>query len=52
MENAETDVWLDFSKDCQYIAAEKHHYLAELNSEIAKLLYYMMEHPDKFINNK
>lgn len=52
MENGETDVWLDFSKDCQYIADEKYHYLTELNGEVAKLLFYMMEHPDKFINYK
>ncbi len=51
MENAETEVWLDFAKDCKYLAEEKHEHLFFINTEVSKLLAYMIMHPEKYINN-
>src|SRR5688572_22209678 len=36
-ENAETQIWLDFSKDCEYITIEEHIDLTAKNDEIGKL---------------
>ncbi|MGN6294747.1 MAG: four helix bundle protein [Chitinophagaceae bacterium] len=47
-ENLETEIWLDFSKDCFYINNEEHTSLTLLNTEIGKLLFYMINNPDKF----
>lgn len=47
-ENIETEVWLDFSKDCFYITDEEFATLTSLNSEVGKLLFYMINNPDKF----
>ena len=47
-ENAETQVWLDFSKDLNYITAEKWQILSQKNNEIGKLIYYMLNNADKF----
>ncbi len=49
MENGETEVWLDFAKDCKYMSEDKHRQLYALNEEVAKLLAYMINHPDKFL---
>lgn len=48
-ENSETQVWLDFSLDCNYISAELHKKLSDLNDEVSKLLWYMVTHPEKFM---
>lgn len=48
-ENAETQVWLDFSKDCKYITPEEYIALSSLNDEVAKLIWYMINNPDKFL---
>jgi four helix bundle protein len=47
-ENAETQVWLDFALACKYISIEKHKNLTDKNDEVAKLLWYMINNPDKF----
>lgn len=47
-ENAETQVWLDFARDCGYLSTEKHHELSAKNDEIGKLIWYMINNPDKF----
>jgi four helix bundle protein len=47
-ENSETQVWLDFAKDCGYISDEKHIYLSAKNDEIGKLIWHMINNPDKF----
>jgi hypothetical protein len=49
MENGETEVWLDFAKDFNYLNVEKHTELYSLNVEVAKLLAYMINHPEKFL---
>ncbi len=47
-ENAETQVWLDFSNDCKYITSEEYNLLTTKNDEIGKLIWYMINNPDKF----
>ncbi len=48
-ENTETEVWLDFALDCNYISKENHLQMTLLNTEVGKLLWYMIQHPDKFL---
>jgi four helix bundle protein len=47
-ENTETQVWSDFSLECCYISSEEHKQLTSLNDEVSKLLWYMINNPDKF----
>lgn len=47
-ENGETQVWLDFSLDCGYINSTEHMQLSQLNDEVGKLIWYMINNPDKF----
>ena len=47
-ENAETQVWLDFSQDCKYITSKEYNHLSEKNDEVGKLIWYMINNPDKF----
>jgi four helix bundle protein len=48
-ENAETEVWLSFAKDCEYLTSEEFNQLTSLNEEVGKLIWYMINNPDKFI---
>lgn len=48
-ENAETEVWLDFSKDCKYIEQAEYDDFKFRNDEVGKILWYMIENPDKFM---
>ena len=48
-ENSETQVWLDFSLACKYITKEKYADLTSKNDEVGKLIWYMINNPDKFI---
>lgn len=47
-ENAETQVWLDFSLDCKYIPIEEYNQLTAKNDEVGKLIWYTINNPDKF----
>ena len=47
-ENSETNVWLEFAYNCEYISEETYTYLTEKNIEIGKLINYMINNPDKF----
>ena len=47
-ENSETSVWLDFAYHCEYINSEVHRDLTQKNSEIGKLINYMINNPNKF----
>lgn len=49
-ENGETQTWLQFALACEYISKEKFKDLDQQSEEIAKLLVYMMNNPDKFLN--
>lgn len=51
-ENSETQVWLDFSLACGYLKEIKYKELTALNTEVGKLIYYMMNNPDKFGSSK
>lgn len=48
-ENAETEVWLDIAKDCSYIDTTEHQELVAENTEAGKLIWYMINNPDKFM---
>jgi four helix bundle protein len=48
-ENAETQVWLDFAFNCNYISIEKYHELTAENNEIGKLTWYLTNNPEKFL---
>ena len=47
-ENSETQVWLEFSKDCGYLSALQKKELLEHSVEIGKLIQYMIRRPEKF----
>jgi four helix bundle protein len=44
-ENVETEVWLDFAKDCSYINVEEHRSLVDLNNEVGKLVWLYDQQP-------
>lgn len=48
-EAGETEVWLDFSKDSGYLAVEKYEELASSYDEVNRMLYGMVEKPDRFV---
>jgi four helix bundle protein len=48
-ENAETQVWLDFALACNYFTNEIFLELKTDNDEVAKLVLYMINNPDKFL---
>jgi four helix bundle protein len=47
-EESETEVWIDMALDCEYIDKEVHDSLLEKYSEVAKMLYSMLNNPEKF----
>ncbi|HCR71694.1 MAG TPA: diversity-generating retroelement protein bAvd family protein [Anaerolineae bacterium] len=47
-EATETQVWLDFAKDCDYLLPEKHAELIKGYEEVGKMLGTMMSMPEKF----
>ncbi len=47
-EAGETEVWLDFSKDFEYINNEQHQDLMERYDEVNRMLYGMINKSDKF----
>jgi four helix bundle protein len=48
MENSETSGWLDFAIACNYIDDSLHKLLIAKNEEPGKLLYHMINNPDKY----
>ena len=48
-ENSETQVHLDFSKDCKYIEMDEYEDFTFRNDEVGKILWHMIENPDKFM---
>ena len=48
MENSETSGWLDFAEACKYISNEQVKNFIEQNAEVGKLLYHMINNPDKY----
>ena len=47
-ENAETQVWLDFSLACEHLTEIEYRELKSENDEVAKLVLYMINNPGKF----
>ncbi len=52
MELAETQTWLDFSLDCEYLPRERHVQLIAKYEEVGKMLGAMIAHPEKFTVKK
>ena len=48
-EAGETEVWLDFAKDNGYLVKEKYDELVSGYDEVNRMLYGMVEKPDRFI---
>jgi len=47
-ENSETQVWIDFSKSCDYITIEQQQNLTIKSIEVGKLINFMINNPEKF----
>jgi len=47
-EATETQVWLDFARDCEYLSTEQHENLVARYAEIGMMLQAMMERPERF----
>ena len=47
-EEYETENWLDYSRDCNYITSETHSELMTGYDEIRKMLISMINNPEKF----
>ena len=47
-ENAETQVWLEYSFACKYISEENFNELTNKSLEVGKLINYMINNPEKF----
>ena len=48
-ENTETEVWIDFARDCDYINNETYADVFNRNAEVRKIVFYMINNPDKFM---
>jgi four helix bundle protein len=48
MENSETQGWLEFAKECNYISKEVFEKLYSQSDEIGRLVQYMIDNPGKF----
>jgi four helix bundle protein len=51
-ENSETQVWLEFAKECKYISIDTCQELVSESLEIGKLINYMLLYPEKFGSKK
>lgn len=49
-EEYETENWLDYSKDCNYITTETYSKLMSGYNETRKMLISMINNPEKFCN--
>ena len=47
-EEYETEVWLDYSRDCNYISIETHEKIMNISSEVRKILITMINQPEKW----
>lgn len=48
-ENGETDTWLDFARDCGYLAVTDHERLAAECREVGAMLGSMINNPEPFL---
>jgi four helix bundle protein len=49
-EEYETEVWLDYSRDCGYIQKETHERILSEYDEVRKMLISMINNPEKWCN--
>jgi four helix bundle protein len=47
-EATETQVWLDFARDCGYLSLENYKQLTARYEEVGRMLASMIAHPEKF----
>lgn len=47
-ENSETDTWIDFAKDCEYITSEEHEKFVQRNQRIGQMLGNMINKAETF----
>jgi four helix bundle protein len=47
-EENETEVWLDYSKDCNYLAKETYDKLKNEYMEVRKMLISIINNPEKW----
>ena len=47
-EASETQVWLDFARDCGYMTTEEHKELSSGYEEVGRMLSRMISQPEKF----
>jgi len=48
-ECTETQIWLDYAKDCKYIKEEIHNKLLKNYEEVGRMLGGMSDNPEKFL---
>ena len=48
-ENSETDTWLDFARDCEYLSVEDHRRLTSECQEVGAMLGSMIKNPTSFL---
>jgi len=51
-ESAETQVWLDFARDCGYLPTNRHAELLKGYQEVGKMLGTMISMPERFVPYK
>jgi four helix bundle protein len=51
-ENSETDTWLDFARDCDYLSKEEHQRLTAECHHIGSMLGKMLANPTPFLIRK
>jgi four helix bundle protein len=47
-EATETQVWLDFARDCRYLSTEHHDDLVAKYEDVGRMLHAMIDHPERF----
>jgi len=47
-EATETQVWLDFARDCEYLPTAEYMDLVARYREVGMMLHTMMDHPERF----
>ncbi|MBW2217865.1 MAG: four helix bundle protein [Deltaproteobacteria bacterium] len=50
-ENSETDTWLDYARDCNYISYDQHAHLIEEAETVGRMLGKMLNNPASFLQN-
>ena len=51
MENTETQVWLDFALECNYISKEIYDNFREKSEEVGRLINHMILNPKKYVSS-